>query len=572
MSYHPTDRSLSSPFIKPDGMMMSEVLNKLDTVVVSEIQRRDLKSAIRSVCRLIDRAPTEVPANINWVHVRMRRVHPAQDGISEKRLKNIRAGVLKALELCNASRDRADWLRPPSPAWEALLNTVPNKHDVWKLTQLAQYCTALGVLPQDIRDDHVRDLLTILEQETFVNLPCSKVGSIISVWNRLRGDLPGWPAILLSYPRKREPWTFPIERFPESFQRDVARWLDRLGNPDPLNGEGPAKPARPATIFHRRFQVQQIASAIVQGGVPISEMRDLGCLVDLERLKLGLRYMMNRFGGKSTEAIHAIAVSVKSMARYHVKVEGAHLTELAALCKRLSLKGDGPRAKNQARLEQLDDEDNLALLLCLPAHLQRAAKRPNLTAQKRALLIQAALCIEILLHAPMRIGNLSRLSLDRHIRRARVKGADCLLLSIPGAEVKNGRDLSFELTTDAVALFDLYMAEHRAVLLLAPSEYLFPAQNGGAKAPTGLSTLIKTTIHAHTGLTVNAHLFRSIAGKIHCMIHPGDFLTLGHAIGDSLRTTMKSYAQFEQKNAVRHFQASVTEARRRLTDGKRNYG
>ncbi|MEL7471578.1 MAG: hypothetical protein AAFN27_24235 [Pseudomonadota bacterium] len=47
------------------------------------------------------------------------------------------------------------------------------------------------------------------------------------------------------------------------------------------------------------------------------------------------------------------------------------------------------------------------------------------------------------------------------------------------------------------------------------------------------------------------------------MIHPGDFLTLGHAIGDSLQTAMKSYAQFEQQNAVRHYQSSVEEARQR---------
>jgi hypothetical protein len=115
-----------------------------------------------------------------------------------------------------------------------------------------------------------------------------------------------------------------------------------------------------------------------------------------------------------------------------------------------------------------------------------------------------------------------------------------------------------------LALFDIYMKEHRPALLRAPSEYLFPAQNGGPKRPSALSEHIKATIHEHTGLEVHPHLFRSIAGKIHCMIHPGDFLTLGHAIGDTLQTAMTSYAQFEQQNAVRHYQASVAEARNRL--------
>jgi hypothetical protein len=168
----------------------------------------------------------------------------------------------------------------------------------------------------------------------------------------------------------------------------------------------------------------------------------------------------------------------------------------------------------------------------------------------------------------MRIGNLSRLSLDRHIRRARVRGLDCLLLTIPGAEVKNGRNLSFELTGQTLALFDLYMKEHRSALLHAPSEYLFPAKNGGPKRPSALSSHIKATIQEHSGLEIHPHLFRSVAGKIHCMIHPGDFITLGHAIGDTLRTAMASYAQFEQQNAVRHYQASVSQARSRLRPGR----
>lgn len=418
--------AFASPFIRPDAMMMSDVLTRLDEVELTQVQRRDFKSAIRSVCRLIGRAPTEVPANINWVHVRLRRVHPAQVGLSEKRLKNIRSRVLKALELCGASRDRSDWLRPPSPAWQALLDCLPDKHDVWKLTQLAQYCTALDVSPAEVRGEHLRGLLQALEEETFVDSPAAKVSAVVSVWNRLQRTIPGWPAGPLAFPRKREPWTIPLARFPKSFTDDVDKWLDRLANPDPLSGEGPSKPVRPATIAYNRFGIQQIASAIVHGAsIPIEEVQDLRWMVDLTRLKRGLRYLMARFDGKTTEAIHKLAVGAKAIAQHHVKVDAAHLTELTGLCRRLNVEINGLRAKNQARLEQLDDDDNLARLLQLPAYLQRASMRPGLRPLRGALLMQAALCIEILLHAPMRIGNLSRLSLDRHIRRARVKGQDC---------------------------------------------------------------------------------------------------------------------------------------------------
>ena len=65
----------------------------------------------------------------------------------------------------------------------------------------------------------------------------------------------------------------------------------------------------------------------------------------------------------------------------------------------------------------------------------------------------------------------------------------------------------------------------------------------------------------HTGLTINAHLFRSIAGKIHSLEQPGDVTTLAYVLNDSLRTAMRSYAQFERRSALMHYQASVAKAR-----------
>ncbi len=570
MTIEDQNNGLESPFVNPDGMMMAEVLSKLDTVDVTETQRRDLKSAINSVCRLVGRRPEEVPANINWVHVRLRRIHPVQAGISEKRLKNIRSGVLKALELCGASRERSDWLRPPSPAWAKLLDTIPDKHDRWKLSQLAQYCTAADAIPSEVADQHVKGLLDALETETFADRPRSKVGAAISVWNRLRKTLPGWPQHPLTFPRAKEPWTIPLDQFPASFVRDVDAWLDRLANPDPTSGEGPLRPVRPSTIKHRRFQIQEMASALVRSGHAITAITDLAYLIKIEHFKTGLRYMMGRFDGKPTEAIHGLATGITAIAKHHVKAQPEHIDLLKGITQRLNLEVDGLRAKNQERLAQLDDEENLARLLHLPDRLQTAANKPNLRDHRRALLIQAALAIEILLHAPMRIGNLCSLHLERHIRRTTVKGRTCLVLSVPGHEVKNGKDLSFELTGNTIQLHDLYMREHRPVLLREPSDHLFPAQDGGHKTPSALSNLIKGTIHEHTGLVIHAHLFRSIAGRIHSMIHPGDFLTLGHAIGDSLKTTMKAYAQFEQQNAVRHYQSSVEAARERTR--KKNHG
>ena len=563
-----------NPFVDQKATTISDILNQIDKrTELTSTKKRDLKSALRSMCRLINKQPEEVPANINWVHIRLRRVQPAAHEITKKRLANIKSDVLKALALEGCSRKRSDWLRKPSPEWQSLLDKIPNKHDLWKLSQLAQYCSALEVAPDEVVDGHVIGLLETLHQETFADKPDQVAVYAAKTWNRLKDQIEGWPDIKLSRPPlKKKPWTIPLEQFPESFQADAKLWLDRLSNPDPLSSDGPLKPLRPATINHRRHQIQQIASALVSAGHAIKTINSLAYLIQIENFKDGVRQLMSRFGDKPTEAIHGLTLGLKAIAAHYVKVDEGHHNELKRICQRLNLEVDGLREKNQQRLLQLEDPNNLAKLLHLPEKLVKLSKRSGLRDHKAALMVQAALAIEILLYAPMRINNLASLDLERHIRRIKIKREDRVQIYIPPIEVKNNRALHYELGSQATALLDYYLQKARPVLLREPSDYLFPAQNGDKKINSSLSDLIKQMILEHTGLIINAHLFRSIAGKIHSLAAPGDFVTLSHVIGDSLKTAMKSYAQFEQKNSLEHYQRSVDQARSQLIPGKTKRG
>ena len=235
-----------SPFVAPETRMLDSVITQIDGMAdLTPTRGRDLKSALNTIARLLGKAPDRVPANVNWLYIRLRRVAPAAHNMSAKRFKNIKSDAIKALSLTGCSRARADWLRPPCPAWQALLDLVTDKHDQWKLTQLAQYCSAIGVPPNAMSDDHVRGLLKTLIAESFQNRPEHKVAEAIKVWNRLRGKVDGWPDIQLSrLPRKKEPWTIPLEQFPQSLRDDVAAWINRLANPDLLDEDAPAKPKR----------------------------------------------------------------------------------------------------------------------------------------------------------------------------------------------------------------------------------------------------------------------------------------------------------------------------------------
>ena len=185
----------------------------------------------------------------------------------------------------------------------------------------------------------------------------------------------------------------------------------------------------------------------------------------------------DRARGEPTEAIHGLAMGLKAVAQHHVRVSGGHLDALRRICKRLNLEVDGLREKNRTRLLQFDDDDNLARLLHLPAELVNATKNPKQRPYRKALLVQAAVAIEILLYAPLRVGNLAALDIERHLKWIKVGRERRLLITIPPEEVKNRKPLNYELGPESAKLVRLYMDQWRPVLLRAPSSFLFPAQD-----------------------------------------------------------------------------------------------
>jgi hypothetical protein len=125
----------------------------------------------------------------------------------------------------------------------------------------------------------------------------------------------------------------------------------------------------------------------------------LNNLVEIDAYKEGLRFFVERSGGKSTTAIVDLAGSLKAVARHHLRLDQNHLDRLAAINRRLSV---GPRAlteKNRGRLRQFDDPDNVAALIDLPHKLIGIASRKR-NPRAGALLAQIAVDIAIMIMSP----------------------------------------------------------------------------------------------------------------------------------------------------------------------------
>src|SRR5215472_11532136 len=93
---------------------------------LTDLQKRDQVSAVRTAARLIGAAPAELSADPLPLRRALERVAPEAHGMSRARWNNVRSLTGKALARCrpvHSSRNPA----PLLPAWEALVAKLPHR-------------------------------------------------------------------------------------------------------------------------------------------------------------------------------------------------------------------------------------------------------------------------------------------------------------------------------------------------------------------------------------------------------------------------------------------------------------
>jgi hypothetical protein len=541
-----------------------------DIEELSKTRRRDLISALRSMARFIDKDVSIIPANTEWLRQRLRQIHPRQFRISEKHFQNVKSATIAALKMTIGNNKRLAAFPQMTPEFDHLYRSIPDRMMGYKLSRFFRYCSEHGLSPKTVTDFTVAEFESALIEETLHKDPSKVAREAVLVWNKMQCVVLGWPSQELTRKRKREPWTIPLEQFPASFLADIDKWCDRLAQKDLFDEDAPIRPCEPATIKHRKFQLRMMASAIVKSGVTINDVTSLAVVVELDNFKRGLQFMLDRQDGVVMEANFTLASGIKAIAKHHARVTDDHLKQLQRICSKLDQAADRYRKKNKDRLAQFDDRRNLALLLGLSAHLARLSEKSGPKPRSAALLLQSAAAIEILLFCPMRIRNLAALDTERHFRWIKERKSLRLIIDIPAVEVKNDKPLRYELTGHSAELVCDYINRARPSLYPSPTTAVFPKMDGTYRNTGDLSQQIKRHCFQETGLTVNPHLFRSLASKIHNLVCAGDAATISHVLGDKITTVMRSYTQFEQKSALDHYQSSVRKVRNDNDDGGSN--
>jgi integrase len=535
---------------------LADVIVLISQANLSDRQKQELRSAVRTVARLLDGEPADIAADPAGLRRCLEMIAPQAHGISRGRWANIRSLLRKALGLVRPMMAGRS-VQPILPAWEVLTVNLPFSRRV-RLLPVLRFLSARGRGPTDVTMADLEDYREAIFNDRLRKDPEKSWDQLVWVWNWSRREVDGWPAVVIERPSRRVTYVLPWSVFPTSFKHDVDLFLERLSGKD-LSEEGPPRPARPSTLQKRAYQLRLAASALIHRGHNADTVRSIADLLSLERYQEILRFFLDRHGGKTSQQVADMAAFLKDVARHWIKIDSSILEKMKKISSRLSLPRRGMTPKNRERLRPLDDPENVALFLALPQRLRREVDTGKRNSRGKAILSQMAAAIALLQAAPIRLKNLTAIDLKKNLIARGTK----LYLVIPEEEVKNREPIDFELPAETRDILSWYVREHRPLLISAPTDALFPGRRGNAKSSNALAHQISMTVFKYTQLKFNVHLFRHAGGKLFLDARPGQYEVMRRVLGHrSITTTTNIYAGAETRSAGSHFAAVIAERRR----------
>jgi len=538
---------------------------------LDDIQRRDMASAIESLAAYLRQPPESLPADGRKLRHRVERLHHEQLGISRKRLDNVVGGVKRALKLASARFPGARRRTALAPAWARLRDALPAKSKyVYHLSGFIAFCSRAGVAPNAVDDATFEAFFQDVQATSLRKDPRRAYRNACKWWNAAVDAIPGWPHRRVTVPSfKSPPETIPLEQFPESFRADLDALKTHLASADPFRGKsrrrGPdgkprrarRKPYKDSTIATWMRLLHGAASMLVTSGYCcVDDVDSIASLCAPAAAEAILTGYWQKAGGKATHHTALVAKVLKIIAEIYLDAPENQLADLAENIRDLSPEETGLTEKNLARLRQLAEPANVLLLLDAPETLRARAAAQEFRRKRNAIDLMIGAAVAVLLYAPVRLGNLTNISLTRNLRWPAREGEPGYL-HFPKGEVKNDQDLDFELPPPVVELLRSFLGDARHRWLGPADDRLFPFGES-EQSRRYFSSLISGRLATVTGLEINTHLFRHIAAKLYLDENPGDYETVRLLLGHKqLRTTIRFYCGFEREAAVRHYDATV---------------
>ncbi len=544
------------------NLMMSDLVELAEAdQELTPHRKRDVVSAVRSICGHLGLDPALTPASHAYFRGLFAKAHPKQMGVTRKTFQNLRSVIGFALRRYVAQDDRRG-RKGLSPKWQELWDRLTDYGMKFGMSRFLRYCSDRDIMPEAVNEDHGGTFLEWLQTQTLVQHPEALHRRCLLAWNKAVDTVAGWPQILLPIPSNRYTYTLEWHDLPEGLRQDAEAWLEYLSKDDPFSLDAPPKPVRPATVKHRRFQIRQLVSALALQEHDLRRLTSLRDLVEIETVKLALRFFWERQGGERVpnSQIQGLSSALVAIAQHWCKIEPDHVEELKRLKSVLTVRHKGLTPKNRERLRQFTDRSNIEALLMLPERMFEAVHRKNEISRRDALDFQVAIALEILLMMPIRRANLVALRVgpEGQLILPRKPGERAWVV-IAGDEVKNNVDLERPLPPETTKLIEAYLEQFQPILAGGPSPWLIPGEGpNGHKSLDQFSRHFTKTIRRWTGLKVNIHLMRHIGAKLYLDQNPSAYEVVRRVLGHkSLSTTLDTYTGLETESALRHYEAVI---------------
>lgn len=454
------------------------------------------------------------------------------------------------------------------PAWQHFLDHISRAPLRAGLRRFARYCERQGRQPTDVSD---RVLVAYLTEDRATRLAAStdeQGPNIAAAWIRavrMQPDPKAFPG--LTAPRRRVPYTFPFEDYPQSFQEEVARFKKAIARVEPQQGagsgkarvvlsaprkpgEGPFTPSamgafkrlKPRSVEARLFSIRQAAAALIRTGTPIEQITSLRTLVEpIDHPERIITYYLDRADGEPGSMCQSIAEVLHMIARYHVRVAPDGLAQIAQWKSEVTAERNGEMGpKARKCLRQLWQPRNRMILLNLPAVLLERAKSDQLSPVERARTIRNAVILEILIRCPLRISNLQGLRLDNHLARLDGPRWPSHIL-IQRHETKNDNAINFPIPADAARLIQRYIDEARPQLAEDGNPFLFPGSGQEPLSVNQVRQVFKDHVGGATGANAYPHVMRHFAGLMFLERRPGQYELLRRVLGHKDVETTKAF-------------------------------
>jgi integrase len=561
----PMGSSTGKPATLAEALEIAATNDLLPAPQLLQVQA-DLKLIVRATGQRLD----QLPASPRKLRSILDDVLPRGAKVSAKRWLNVKSSLRRLLRAVgvHAPRGGGQPLPAESP-WAEVLNRITPKSRRDAFAAFARWCAANAIEREQIDNDVITRYVDWRMSNTLCRHPAQLRSTLRCILNDLAAHDAGEEQRRLRAPRPASRVALPIEAFPASFQTDLREYLHRRLHADPFDTiQG--RSIRPLTADGERILLVRAASVIAGHLGGPDKVTSLADLVEPERAKQVLLHFRERAGGKWVGIAGQMSNALIVVARLHVQVPPPIMAELEKLrCaihkalaeQRRTTRGLTGRARQ--RVSAFDDPRVVQRLFALPhATYPQAASLAANTPVRAAELHERALALDLVLHHPIRLGNLTSLRLDCHFIRDRQ--GHIVQLYIPGTEIKNGQDFRGAIPASLAARIELHVRRFRPSLTGAEGPYLFAGRTGGARSTNCLGRNISALVAKGVGVKFNPHLVRHLAARMLLDADPNNAVVaqrvLGHA---SIKTTEVMYGALRNRSALNQWHEMVARTRRR---------